>query len=342
VDFVADVKDSETDLLKVTSSGLYCPPGDFYIDPWRPVPRAVVTHAHADHARSGMGAYWCAASGEELLRLRVGREAVVNALPYGQPTRLGEVRLSLHPAGHVLGSAQVRMEAGGEVAVVTGDHNATHAHAAAEPFEVVPCDVLITECTFGLPIYQWPDPAEVREELLEWWRHNRRKGRTSVLPCYPLGKSQRVLAALAGEDAPVALHGAGRAFLPHYEAAGILFPPLTGFDEAGLRALKGDGLVLISFAGSEPAILKKLGPLSFGAASGWMRVRGMRRNRDFDRGFILSDHSDWNGLLHCIRASGARRIGVTHGQTEPFARYLTEQLGLESFVVPTRFESGGE
>ena len=289
-----------------------------------------------------MEAYWCAASGEELLRLRVGREAVVNALPYGASTTMGEVRLSFHPAGHVLGSAQVRVEGQGEVAVVTGDHNATHAHAAAAPFEPVPCDTLITECTFGLPIYQWPDPDEVWEDLRQWWRRNRERGRTSILPCYPLGKTQRVLAALAGEEAPIALHGNGRSFLPHYASAGIRFPDLTGLDEAGLRTLKGNGLVLISFAGNEPAFLKKLGNLSFGAVSGFMQVRGMRRNRDFDRGFVLSDHSDWHGLLRCVRASGARRIGVTHGQTDAFARYLALELGLESFVVPTHFESGGE
>lgn len=331
---------TESNWLWMGAEGLYCEPGGFYVDPWRPVECAVVTHGHADHTRSGMGKYVCARSGEAIIRDRVGAEAAIEGLEYGEERLMGEVRVSLHPAGHILGSAQVRMEYDGEVVVVTGDHNCSGGHEAAEPFRAVRCDLLITESTFGLPVYQWPAAEEVLADIRSWWRRNRELGRTSVIPCYPLGKSQRLLAALAGEDAPVALHGNGRRFLKAYEEAGVEFPELCSLDAAGLERLKGAGLLLISFAGQPPKLLQQLGRLSFGGVSGWMQVRGARRNRSFDRGFVLSDHSDWEGLLRCVRESGARRVGVTHGQTQSFARYLREELGLESFVVPTRFGDG--
>jgi putative mRNA 3-end processing factor len=339
---VPEVSFIESDLLELTSAGLYCPAGDFHIDPWKPVARAVVTHAHSDHARSGMERYFCARSGAALLRQRVGKNAAVQALAFGAPLRIGKAWISLHPAGHILGSAQVRIEHDGVVTVVTGDHNASDTHAAAEPFEAVPCDVLVTESTFGLPVYHWARPEAVMAEIHGWWRANQAAGRTSVLPCYPLGKTQRILAALDASVGPVALAGPGRAFLPLYAAEGVRFPESVDLVPETVEQLKGSGLVLISFAGREPELLKRLAPLSFGAASGWMRIRGVRRSRDCDRGFVLSDHSDWPGLLRCVRQSGARRVGVTHGQTEVFARYLREVEGLDGFVVPTRFESGGD
>lgn len=289
-----------------------------------------------------MEGYVSSESGVPLLRQRVGKGVNLTALPFGAEHRLGSACISLHPAGHILGSAQVRITVGQETWVVTGDHNATHSHPATEPFEAVPCDVLITETTFGLPVYQWPEPGKVMEEIHLWWKANQAARRTSILPCYPLGKTQRILAALDASIGPIAVTGPGRAFLSSYREAGVRFPEVLDLREDTLSELKGRGLVLVSFAGQEPALLKRLQPLSYGAASGWMQVRGVRRNRDFDRGFVLSDHSDWSGLLHCVRASGARRIGVTHGQVDVFSRYLREVEGLESFVVPTHFESGGE
>ena len=167
-------------------------------------------------------------------------------------------------------------------------------------------------------------------------------GRTSILPCYPLGKTQRILSALDAETGPIAVAGPGRAFLPLYESAGIRFPPCLNLTGETVPELKGKGLVLVSFAGQEPALLKRLHPVSYGAASGWMQIRGVRRSRDFDRGFVLSDHSDWEGILRCVCESGAKRVGVTHGQTEIFSRYLREVEGIDSFPVPTHFESGGD
>lgn len=332
----------QSDILQLTSSGLYCPAGGFHIDPWKKVPLAVITHAHSDHARTGMGKYIGSSSGEALLRKRVGQGIDLTALEFGKTLRVGEVLLSLHPAGHILGSAQVRIEYKGQVTCVTGDHNVSHTHAAAESFEPVPCDLLITESTFGLPVYQWPAQELVMSEIHNWWKRNLQLGRTAILPCYPLGKTQRILSALDASIGPIALVGPGRAFIPIYESAGVEFPPYLNLNEDSVKDLKGKGLVLISFSGQEPALLKRLQPLSYGAASGWMQIRGVRRSRDYDRGFVLSDHSDWEGLLRCVRESGARRVGVTHGQTEIFARYLREVEGIESFPVPTHFESGGD
>ena len=289
-----------------------------------------------------MGEYFVSKSGEALLRERVGKTSAVRSLAFGEGITLGGVEVSLHPAGHILGSSQVRIAGSTGITVVTGDHNATHEHAAAEPFEAVPCDTLITESTFGLPIYQWPNPEHVMEALHAWWKGNQKAGRTSVLPAYPLGKTQRILASLDPEVGPIALAGAGRGFLPLYGAAGIALPDCLPLTEETVPELKGRGLVIFSFAGNEPALLKRLQLLSRAGVSGWMQIRGVRRSRDVDRGFVLSDHSDWAGLLRCVRESGARRVGVTHGQTEAFARYLQEGEGLEAFTVPTRFESGGD
>jgi putative mRNA 3-end processing factor len=236
----------------------------------------------------------------------------------------------------------VRIECGKQVAVVTGDYNSTHVHQSAEPFETVACDLLITESTFALPIYQWPDEDVVTGEIHAWWKANQAHGRTSILPCYPLGKTQRILASLDASVGPIAVVGPARGFLPFYESAGVNFPPVMNLNDESISELKGKGLVLISFAGKEPPLLQQLQPISFGSASGWMQIRSVRRVREFDRGFILSDHSDWNGLLHSIKASGASRIGVTHGQTDVFSRYLNEVEGLDAFVVPSHFERGSK
>lgn len=330
------MREIESSLLQLTSEGLYCPAGGFHIDPGKPVPLAVVTHAHSDHARPGCGEYITSASGAGLLRLRVGKGTAIRALGFQEPLKIGAVRLSLHPAGHILGSAQVRVEHEGRVLVVTGDYNCSQTHPAAEPFETVKCDILVTESTFGLPVYQWPPVETVMEEIRDWWAENRRQGRTSVLPCYPLGKTQRILAALDGSDGPVALAGPGRDFLPFYREAGVRFPDVHDLNPETVPLLKGRGLLIHSSAGKEPALLRELEPVSMGSVSGWLQLRSFRRSRGSDRGFVLSDHADWNGLLRCVRESGARKVGVAHGQTEVLARYLAEEMGLDTFVVPGR------
>lgn len=318
----------------MTSAGLYCPAGDFYIDPVRAVPQAIITHAHADHARAGCGAYVCSTSGADLLRQRVGKGIELRTLDFKiNYLSLKRARISLHPAGHILGSAQVRIETDAGVAVVTGDYNATHAHPAAEPWEPLACDLLVTECTFGLPVYRWPEPSSVMTEINDWWRACQREGLCCVLPAYPLGKTQRLLAGLDSRIGPIALAGAGRAFLPLYARAGVHLPDVMDLDAYSVPQLRGCGFIIHSSAGDEPARLSEVGPLARAAVSGWLVSRAARRWYPHQRGWVLSDHSDWDGLLRCIRNSGARRIALVHGQTEPFARYLREFEGLDAFAA---------
>jgi putative mRNA 3-end processing factor len=325
-------------VIEATSRGLYCAAGDFFVDPWRPVARAVTTHAHSDHARPGSGAYLCAADGRAILADRVGQGATIETLAYGERRRMGEALVSLHPAGHILGSAQVRVEVRGEVWVVSGDYNNTapDPRPTCAAFEVVTCDTFITESTFGLPIYRWPEPARVYEEIHRWWARNREAGVTSVLPAYPLGKSQRLLAALDPGEGPIAVHGNVARYVPLYAAAGVRMPPLVPLEEADPANFKGRGIVVTTAAAQDSPLLRRLAPLSWAFASGWMMTRAARRQRDFDRGFVLSDHADWDGLVAAIRATGARRVGVTHGATESFSRWLREE-GWEAFTLETRF-----
>jgi putative mRNA 3-end processing factor len=330
-------------LLHVTERGLYCPGGDFYIDPWQPVPRAVITHAHSDHARPGCGRYLTSTEGAPLLRLRAGLDALIRGQPYGETLQVGNVRVSLHPAGHLLGSAQVRIEENGEIWVVSGDYKVEHDRTCT-PFELVPCHTFITESTFGLPIYRWRPQEEIFDEINGWWRANQVAGRTSLLFGYALGKAQRLLAGLDPVIGPILLHGAVQRFTHPYIAAGIELPPTHYAGDEAARRYRGQALVIAPpSAGNSPAWLRKFGDHSLAFASGWMQIRGARRRRAIDRGFALSDHADWPGLLSTIHATGAEHIGVTHGYSSVLVRFLREQ-GLDAEVWPTRYEgeAGGD
>lgn len=330
----------DSDLIQVTAHGLYCPPGDFFVDPWRAVPRALITHAHSDHARAGCDAYLCSASGKAVLRQRIGKAAPIEGLPFGETRQIGETRVSLHPAGHILGSAQVRIEHQGQVWVVSGDYK-TVADPSCEPFEPVKCDCFISECTFGLPLYRWPDPAKVLAEILDWWQTNQSEGRISIIFAYPLGKSQRLLAALADPctpPGPIGLYGNAGVFCQLYRKAGRPQAPARILTAETISTFRNSGGLLIAPAMLQNARpLRKLGEISTAFASGWMRLRGPRRRLAVDRGFVLSDHADWPGLIEAIRATGAPRIGLTHGQTAPLQRYLNEEMKLQAFALPTRF-----
>lgn len=324
-------------LLQTTERGLYCAAGDFYIDPWQPVTRAVITHAHSDHARPGSQRYLTTTSGAAILRLRVGPVPRIVAQPFGKAIDVNGVRVSLHPAGHLLGSAQVRVEHRGEVWVVSGDYK-TEPDVTCEAFELVKCHTFITESTFGLPIYRWRPQAQIFGEINQWWRQNQEQGRTSILFGYALGKAQRMLAGVDEAIGPILIHGAVARFVHAYRRAGIMQPPTLYADSENSRLHRGQALVVAppSAAGSE-GWLRKFGPTSLAFASGWMQIRGTRRRRAVDRGFVLSDHADWDGLLSTIKATGAQRIGVTHGYTSALVRYLTEQ-GMDAFILPTRYE----
>ena len=311
-------------LITVTDEGLYCPLADFYIDPWRPVERAVITHAHSDHARSGSERYFAAEEGAGILRHRLGAQLPLDTKAYGEIFQLGPAQVSLHPAGHVLGSSQVRVEIDGEVWVVTGDYKrATDPTCAA--FTPVPCDVLISEATFALPCYCWPAGRDVVAEIWRWWQANREQGIASVVFAYALGKAQRVLAELlAFTNEPVYAHGAVLALVEEYRRGGTAMVPTLPVEKARKADYAG-ALIIAPPSAARTPWMRRFGDASTGFCSGWMRIRGARRRRGYDRGFVLSDHADWPALLQTIRDSRARRVLLTHGYSDALVRYLREQ-----------------
>jgi putative mRNA 3-end processing factor len=323
------------DLLTLTEAGLYCARGDFHVDPWRRVPRAVITHAHADHARSGCGRYLCAAPGMLVLRSRVGGGSPIDSVRYGETRSFNGVEVSLHPAGHVLGSAQVRVAHGGVTWVVTGDYK-LQADPTCQPFEPVECDVFVTESTFGLPVYRWREPAAVAAEIDEWWRENRDAGRTSVLLAYSLGKAQRLAASVDPSIGPIIGHGSVMKMVDAYRASGVRLPAIERVPPRTRRMGDGRALVIAPPNVDGSRWLGLFGETSVAMASGWMAIRGVRRRRGFDRGFVVSDHADFPGLLAAVEASGARRVLVTHGFTDAFARLLRHR-GFEADELATRF-----
>ncbi|NUR21704.1 ligase-associated DNA damage response exonuclease [Frateuria sp.] len=312
-------------LLQPRPEGLYCPAGGFYIDPAEPVAQAVVTRAHGDHARQGNARYHVARAGLALMRERLGEPAAIEAYDYGEPFTLGDVRVSLHPSGHMLGAAQVRMEHAGRVVVVSGDYKRENDPTCA-PFEPVPCDVFVTESTFALPVYRWPPMAQVVDQLLAWRDDCARRKVPAVLFCYALGKAQRLLAELAPRiDRMVYLHGALLRLVELYREAGVTMPPTLPLEEAARGAALAGELILAPPSAAGSPWMRRFPNASTAFASGWMQVRGNRRRRGYDRGFVVSDHADWNGLLRSVRDSGARRIYVTHGDGHALVRYLREQ-----------------
>jgi putative mRNA 3-end processing factor len=324
------------ELLTVTNRGLYCALGDFHIDPWEPVDFAIITHAHSDHARWGSRTYLCADSGTELLRRRIGPESRIESIPYGQRFTRNEVTISLHPAGHILGSAQVRLEYRGEVWVVTGDYR-IDPDPTCSPFELVPCHTLITESTFGLPIYHWDPPEETIAEVLEWWRENQERGWTSILYAYSLGKAQRLLKHLDQDAGPLLAHGAVYGFLPAYQAAGVDLSRVLPATPENAKKHRGKALVVAPPSADGTPWMRKFGDLSTAFASGWMQIRGTRRRKALDRGFAFSDHVDWAGLNRVIKESGAESVWVTHGYSSTVVRWLEAQ-GKSARVIATRYE----
>jgi putative mRNA 3-end processing factor len=343
---VSSVRPSRADeLVVLRPEGLYCPPGDFYIDPWRPVDRAVITHAHGDHARPGHAHYLAAAPGEGVLRTRLGPIAL-QTLAYGETIAHHGVRLSLHPAGHVLGSAQVRLEHRGRVWVASGDYKVmTGGHGEIDPtcppFEPIRCDVFITESTFGLPIYRWQPQREIFAGIDDGWRANAASGRASVLFCYAFGKAQRILAGVDADIGPIFCHGAVEPLNRAYREAGVRLPPTTPVSEVTDRSLFARGLVLAPPSAAGSPWMKRFGEYGDAFASGWMQLRGARRRRALDRGFVLSDHADWPGLHAAIAATGAARVIVTHGQVPVMVRWLCEN-GLDAEAFETEFGDEGD
>jgi putative mRNA 3-end processing factor len=323
-----------TDLVVQRPEGLYCPPGDFYIDPWRPVARAVITHAHSDHARFGHGHYLASAPSEGVLRARLG-DIALQTLPYGERIVHNGVTVSLHPAGHVLGSAQVRLEHEGRVWVASGDYKVAPDRTCA-PFEPVRCDVFITESTFGLPIYRWCEDDELFAQINTWWARNGEHQRASVLTCYSFGKAQRILSGVDPSIGPIVVHGAVDPLNRAYREAGVDLPETQSVLHVARNDIRRSLVICPPSAAASPWMRRFGADAQLAFASGWMQVRGNRRRGGYDRGFVLSDHADWPGLLKAIGATGAERVIVTHGSSGAMVRYLIEQ-GLQAEAFETEY-----
>jgi putative mRNA 3-end processing factor len=327
-------------LITVRPAGLYCELGNFYIDPWQPVATALITHAHSDHARPGSTQYLATAQSEGVLRKRLGEDIDLRGVKYGQPLKLGKTWVSFHPAGHVLGSAQIRVEYRDQVWVVSGDYKRC-ADPSCAPFEVVPCDTFITEATFGLPIYRWEPGATVARQIYDWWQGDGE--RPSLLFCYAFGKAQRILSELALLcDRPVYVHGAIEALNQVYRDQGVTMLPTIPTSEMPRDYPYTGDLVLSPPSGHRSSWMKRFKQPQTAFASGWMAVRGARRRRGYERGFVLSDHTDWPGLIQTVQQTGAKTVYVTHGQSDTVARYLREVLHLEALPLDTLFEGEGD
>jgi putative mRNA 3-end processing factor len=326
--------------LQSTTLGLYCEPGDFFIDPAQPVDRAVVTHAHSDHARWGCKRYLAAQTSERLLRMRMSPQAEFRFLPYGEKVTVGGVRISFHPAGHILGSAQVRLEHQGKIVLITGDYKLGN-DPTCEAWEPVPCHLMVTESTFGLPIYRWQNQQTLVDSINQWWRESRDDGKCCLLFGYAVGKSQRLLAGLDPSIGKIFCHGAVEKGNEAYRQTGVVLPDTAYVGSvSGKQDWRGAMVIAVPSAHGTPWT-KKFGRCSTAMASGWMAVRGARRRRSVDRGFVMSDHVDWPSLLTAIETCNPEEVWVTHGYSATVARYLQEN-GRSAKVLHSRSRSEGD
>ncbi|HZF65543.1 MAG TPA: ligase-associated DNA damage response exonuclease [Chitinophagaceae bacterium] len=321
-------------LIEFTDCGLYCRAGDFYIDPWKAVDRAVITHAHSDHARWGSKYYLSHHYTKPLLQLRLGPNRY-QSIGWNESIYIQGVRLSLHPAGHIIGSSQVRVEHNGEIWVISGDYK-TEDDGLSGLFEPVKCHSFVTESTFGLPIYKWKPQAAIYGDIQQWVTKNQAAGKTSVLIAYSLGKAQRLLSCIANVTDKILMHGAVHNVHMSLVNAGWKLPEAQRVvPETPKEMLKGNVVIAPSGAEASPW-LKKFSPYEIGICSGWMQVRGNVRRKNADAGFVLSDHADWDGLVSTVKATEAERVFVTHGFKSAFSRFLNEE-GIEAAEIQTEF-----
>lgn len=314
--------------------------GDFYIDPWKPVPKALITHGHSDHSRWGHGHYLATEASVPIIRHRLG-EISIHGVAFGEVIRINGVKVSFHPAGHIIGSAQIRVEYRGEIWVVSGDYK-PEPDDISETFELVRCDHFITESTFGLPVFNWKNQQDIFSNMKSWWQDNQQAGKTSLICAYSLGKAQRIIQGL-GADIPgrIFTHGAVENMNEVLRNAGIPLRDTTQITrDTKKEELLGQLIITPPSAIGSPWMKKFKNPV-VAMASGWMAMRGARRRRAADKGFILSDHADWNGLNNVIKATGAENIYVTHGYTEIFSQWLNES-GYNARVVRTEYGAESE
>jgi putative mRNA 3-end processing factor len=324
-------------LLELTPSGLYCPQADIFIDPWKPVDKAVITHAHSDHSRWGMKHYLAHHHSEQVMKLRLGQEISLETIGYNEKLEINGVKISLHPAGHIPGSAQVKLEYKGKTSVVSGDYK-TEDDGLSQAFEPVSCHEFVSECTFGMPIYKWQSQKEIFEGINTWWRKNATQGRNSVLFAYSLGKAQRIINHLDLSIGEVFAHGAVWNTNQALIANGVKvldIPRVT--QEMSKSMFKGAMIIAPPSAMGSPW-MRRFSPYQTGICSGWMAIRGARRRRAADAGFVLSDHADWEGLITAIKATSAEKVYLTHGSTAVFGKYLEEVEKIHAVELETLFE----
>ncbi|XZE18729.1 ligase-associated DNA damage response exonuclease [Pirellulaceae bacterium SH449] len=321
--------------LEMSPAGLYCPQGDFHIDPWRPVKHAVITHAHSDHARWGSNKYLCASESVTLLQDRLGAEIEVHGMTYGEVATIGSVRVSFHPAGHILGSSQIRIENKGHVTVVTGDYKRDD-DVTCQAFEPLRAHCFITESTFGLPVFRWPTGPSIAESINIWWQANQSVELTSILYGYALGKSQRVLSMLNESTGPIYIHGALHKPIDAYRRASIKLPSTQLVSQAPKDTNWSQAIILAVPSAHGTTWLNRFPKRSTAMVSGWMQIRGNRRRRSMDRGFVLSDHADWDGLLRTVEEVAPEEVWVTHGFADVFSRHLRD-LGWNAKPLRTEF-----
>ena len=328
------LKKEKKPLLCFDSKGIYCEPAGVYLDPWKPVDKAIITHGHADHSRWGHKQYITHHTNVPIIKHRLG-EIEVSGKEYGETFTINNVKFSFFPAGHIIGSSQVRVEHKGEVWVFSGDYK-TEDDGISVPYEPVRCDAFITECTFGLPAFKWLPQEQVMNDINSWWQQNQAEGKTSILFGYSLGKAQRLLKFLDPSIGRIFTHGAIENMTEVVRPFAD-FPETTRITrETKKEEIKG-GIVLAPPSAHGSTWIRKMVPFETGMASGWMAFRGARRRRAVDRGFVLSDHCDWQGLLSSIKATGCERVICTHGYTEIFCRFLNE-IGYDARTADTQYE----
>lgn len=324
----------KTPLLEFTSKGIYCKKADVYLDPWKPVDKAIISHGHADHSRWGHKNYITHHLNVPIVQHRLG-EVNISGKDWGETFTVNNVKFSLHPAGHIVGSSQIRVEHKGEVWVFTGDYK-IEDDGLTTPFELVKCNTFITECTFGLPAFRWRPQQEVFNDINQWWAQNQSEGKTSVLFGYSLGKAQRLIKHLDTSIGKIYTHGAVENMTEVLRPLTNLPPTHLITKETKKDEILGNIVVAPPSAHGSPWI-KKMVPYVTATASGWMAFRGARRRRAIDKGFVLSDHCDWKGLLETVKATGAEKIICTHGYTDIFSKYLME-LGYDARTEATQYE----
>lgn len=323
-----------SDLLRFTSKGIYCEQADVYIDPWRPVDRALITHGHADHSRWGHKSYLATESAAPVIKYRLGK-INIQTISFGKKISINGVDFSFHPAGHIIGSAQIRVAYKGEVWVASGDYK-LEDDGISEAFEPIKCHTFITESTFGLPIYDWKPQKEIFEDINTWWRTNAANGKVTFITGYSLGKAQRILNGLDASIGKIYTHSAVENINEVIRQQGIVLPQTNRIHKDIPSKDFVSNLVLAPPGALNSTWMKKFKPISIGIASGWMALRGARRRRAAERGFVLSDHVDWKDLNTVIKTTEAERVIVTHGYTKIYTQYLKEQ-GLQAEAAQTEF-----